>query len=57
MLTELLVPALVEGAKTSSDHHSRVMMTSSAAANLVTISYDAIKDGPARRKLGTVGEY
>ena len=57
MLTELLMPALVEGAKTSPDHHARVIMTSSSAANFVTVNYDALRDGPARTKLGTQGEY
>ncbi|KAJ3520646.1 hypothetical protein NM688_g9131 [Phlebia brevispora] len=56
-LTELLMPALIEGAKTSPDRHARVVTTSSAAANFSTIDYDTFRDGPQRQKLGNVGLY
>lgn len=52
LFTELLTPALLAGTETSPDHHSRVVTTSSAAAMLDTIYFDALKDGPARRKRG-----
>ena len=50
LFTELLVSALVEGAKTSPDGHARVITTSSSVAYLNTIHWDTFKDGPARRK-------
>ena len=52
-LTELLMPALVEGVKTSPDNHARVVTTASSAAYLGTLQWDSFKDGPARRKLST----
>ncbi|KAG8941421.1 hypothetical protein FRC04_004214 [Tulasnella sp. 424] len=55
-----LLPALLEGAKSSSDGKARVVCTSS----LVTysnseplIKFDTLKDGPARHKLGKRGLY
>lgn len=53
MFTELLIPALAAGAKTSADGYSRVVATSSAGAHLFAVDFDALKDGPARRKLGS----
>ena len=48
--TQLLMPALVAGSKTSPDHHARIVITSSSAAYLDTLHWDTFKDGPARRK-------
>ena len=50
-LTQLLMPALVEGAKTSPDRHARVVTTSSTSSYLARhgIMFDTLKDGPARR--------
>ena len=51
--TELLMPALVAGAKTSPDHHARVVTTSSSGAYAETLHFDTFKDGPARKKMST----
>ena len=48
-LTELLLPALTAGARTSADQHARVITTASGAAYGGTIFWDAFRDGPARR--------
>lgn len=53
LFTELLMPALLAGVQTSPDHHSRIVTTSSSAAMFDTIHWESLKDGPARRKLGT----
>ncbi|TCD68604.1 hypothetical protein EIP91_010395 [Steccherinum ochraceum] len=50
LFTELLIPALAAGAKSSPDHHSRVITTSSAGALLDTVDFQTLKDGPARRR-------
>ncbi|KAI0686994.1 NAD(P)-binding protein [Earliella scabrosa] len=50
-LTELLMPALLAGVKTSPDHHARVITTSSSGAYLETLHWDTFKDTPARRKM------
>lgn len=55
--TELLLPALLEGAKSSKDSKARVVNTSSVGAYLDTIHWDTFKDGPERRKLGTEALY
>ncbi|KAI0754739.1 NAD(P)-binding protein [Daedaleopsis nitida] len=49
--TELLMPALLAGVKTSPDNHTRVVTTSSSGAYLSTLHFDSFKDGPARRKM------
>ncbi|TBU22526.1 NAD(P)-binding protein [Dichomitus squalens] len=56
-LTELLIPALSAGAKTSPDHHARVITTASSGAYLDTLHFDTFKDGPARRKMSTEALY
>ncbi|GJE89086.1 NAD(P)-binding protein [Phanerochaete sordida] len=56
--TELLLPALREGAKSSPDGYARVVSTSSSAAHLAKpIVWDAFRDHPARTKLGTINLY
>ena len=50
---ELLMPALLEGVKTSPDQHTRVIATSSSTAYLNTIHWDTFTDGETRRKMGT----
>ena len=52
MFTELLLPALEAGAKSSPDQHSRVVTTSSGGAYLGDLKYDTFKDSRARRKAG-----
>ena len=51
------MPALFAGAKTSPDHHARIVTTASMAAYMQTLEYDTFRDGPARRALGTVKLY
>ncbi|KAI0733894.1 hypothetical protein C8Q72DRAFT_500583 [Fomitopsis betulina] len=51
--TKLLVPALIAGKETSSDHHSRIVTTSSGAAYGYTLNFDAFRDSPARRRMMT----
>ncbi|KAI1790000.1 NAD(P)-binding protein [Ganoderma leucocontextum] len=55
--TELLMPALFAGAKTSPDRHARVITTASSGAYLQTLEYDTLRDGSARRELGTTQLY
>ncbi|KAF7789134.1 hypothetical protein EIP86_000069 [Pleurotus ostreatoroseus] len=56
--TELLMPALVEGAKSSPDGHARVVTTSSSAAYLGVLHYETMRDNlEARKKLGSPGLY
>ena len=49
--TELLMPALLAGVKTSPDKHARVITTSSSGAYLDIIHFDTFKDGPERKKI------
>jgi len=51
LFTELLMPALLAGVQTSPDHHARVVTTSSSAAYLYTLNWDAFRDGPVRKKM------
>ena len=55
--TELLIPALVAGAQSSSDHHARVLTISSSAALVHTLDWDTFKDGPKRRKTMSIMLY
>ena len=55
--TELLMPALLAGVQTSPDHHARIITTSSSGAYLNTVDFDALKDGPVRRKSNPVSLY
>ncbi|KAG8849193.1 hypothetical protein FRB96_000900 [Tulasnella sp. 330] len=58
--TLLLIPELVNGAKTSSDGKARVVNTSSMAAYLAGkngIHWNALEDTPQRKKLGQNGLY
>lgn len=50
-LTKLLMPMLIESAKTSSDHKARVVNTSSIAHLFGTLDFDTFRDGPQRRAL------
>ncbi|TFK28697.1 NAD(P)-binding protein [Coprinopsis marcescibilis] len=49
-LTKLLLPALIEGAKASSDGKARVVTTSSSRSLFGKIDFNTFKDGPARRR-------
>ena len=51
LFTELLMPALIEGVKTSPDHHARVIVVSSSGAYADVLHWDTFKDTPARRKM------
>ena len=55
--TELLIPALVAGAKSSPDQHARVVTTSSSGAYFNTLHWETFKDTPERRKLTTEALY
>ncbi|KAG8916336.1 hypothetical protein FRC03_001026 [Tulasnella sp. 419] len=58
--TLLLLPELIEGAKTSPDGKARVINTSSSAAYFVGgegVRYETLKDGPERRNMGPNGLY
>ena len=51
--TELLLPALAAGAKTSPDGYARVVTTSSSAAHLAGgIHWETFRDDASRRKIG-----
>ena len=56
-LTQLLMPALMEGRNTSPDRHSRVITTSSGGAYLATLHWDTFKDGAERRRTSDVVLY
>ena len=45
------MPALIAGAKTSLDHHARVVTTASGAAFIGSLKWDTFEDGPARNRL------
>lgn len=49
--TELLMSALLAGVHSSTDHHARIITTSSSGAYLGEIQFETFKDGPVRRKL------
>ena len=51
LLTELLMPALLAGVKTSPDHHARVITVSSSGASIRPLDFETFKDGPARHKM------
>ncbi|KAG8896135.1 hypothetical protein FRC01_011990, partial [Tulasnella sp. 417] len=56
--TLCLLPALLAGAKSSSDGKARVINTSSNAATMINkIDFDTLRDGPKRKKLGRVNLY
>ena len=55
--TELLLPALAAGARSSPDGHSRVVTTSSNGGYLGKLQYNTFKDSPARTKAGTQEMY
>jgi NAD(P)-dependent dehydrogenase (short-subunit alcohol dehydrogenase family) len=49
--TKLLLPTLIAAAKTSPDGKARVVTTSSTAHLFISgVDFNAIKDGPARKK-------
>ncbi|KAH9932792.1 NAD-P-binding protein [Epithele typhae] len=56
-LTELLLPALEQGAKTSPDQHARVITTASSAAYSGKIDFTAMADTPERKKVGETSLY
>ncbi|KAI1782789.1 NAD(P)-binding protein [Ganoderma leucocontextum] len=57
LFTELLMPALIEGVKTSPDHHARIIVVSSSAAYGDTLHWDTFKDTPTRLKSTPKGLY
>ena len=48
--TELLIPALLAGVKTSPDQHARVITTASSGAYFDTLHWDTFKDTTERKK-------
>ncbi|KAI0710962.1 NAD(P)-binding protein [Earliella scabrosa] len=57
-LTNLLLPLMIESAKTSADGKARVINTSSMGHTFVSgIDFDTIHDGPKRIKAGTMKLY
>lgn len=50
--TKLLTPALLRGKESSPDRHARVVYTSSSAAYMGSLKWDAFGDTPARKKIG-----
>ncbi|KAG8902098.1 hypothetical protein FRC00_001898 [Tulasnella sp. 408] len=56
--TLCLLPALLAGAKSSSDGKARVINTASNAATFIDkIDFDTIRDGPKRQKMGKLSLY
>ena len=50
-LTELLMPALIAGVKSSPEHHTSGLTTSSSGAYFGSLQFETFKDGPARQRL------
>ncbi|TCD64078.1 hypothetical protein EIP91_004550 [Steccherinum ochraceum] len=50
LFTELLTPALIAGHSTAPNGRCRVVNTSSLSAMNLTMKWDTLKDGPARKK-------
>ncbi|KAI0724954.1 NAD(P)-binding protein [Fomitopsis betulina] len=58
LFTKLLMPAILAGAETHPDHHSRIIEISSSASHLCSdIKLDTFKDGPERRRLSPIEHY
>ena len=57
LLTKLLIPALLAGARSSPDAKARVVTTASLSAYLDVIDWDSFRPGPARDKLNTYTLY
>nr|VWO99666.1 Succinate-semialdehyde dehydrogenase (EC [Ganoderma boninense] len=57
LFTELLMPALIEGGKSSPDHHARVVVVSSSGAYGSVLHWDTFKDTPDRLKSTAQGLY
>jgi NAD(P)-dependent dehydrogenase (short-subunit alcohol dehydrogenase family) len=56
--TKLLLPILLSTAKSSPDHTTRVINTSSMGHGYASgIDFDTLKDGRKRKKLGTYALY
>jgi len=55
--TKLLLPTLIETAKSSSDFKPRVVTTSSSAHLFYGIDWNTFRDGPKRKSLGTTMLY
>ena len=51
------MPALFAGAKSSTDHHARIITLSSSMALIGKIALDTIREGPARRKMSGEAMY
>lgn len=58
LFTKLLMTAILAGAETHPDHHSRIIEISSSASHLCSdIKLDTFKDGPERRRLSPIEHY
>ncbi|KAH9932785.1 NAD(P)-binding protein [Epithele typhae] len=55
--TELLLPALEQGARTSPDQHARVITTGSSASYVGNVDFSALADTPERKKVGETPLY
>ncbi|KAG6890603.1 hypothetical protein C0995_006579 [Termitomyces sp. Mi166 len=55
--TKLLLPTLISTAQSSPEKHVRVLTTSSITHYLGSLNFNTFKEGPARRKLGTLMLY
>ena len=56
-LTELLLPALEAGARSSADGHARIITTASSGAYTAKICFEAFRDSATRRKIGDMHLY
>ena len=57
LFTELLMPALLAGTKSSPDRHARVITTSSSGAMYGKIDFNSFREGPGRRRYSTEALY
>ncbi|KAJ3530469.1 hypothetical protein NMY22_g8559 [Coprinellus aureogranulatus] len=55
--TKLLIPALLNGARSSTDGKARIIHTSSSTSYRGFIDFKALKDGPARRRYSSSSLY
>lgn len=55
--TKLLLPALIETAKSTPDGKARVVNTSSIGHLMYRLNFDTFKDGPQRVKAGAANLY
>ncbi|KDQ57600.1 hypothetical protein JAAARDRAFT_268980 [Jaapia argillacea MUCL 33604] len=57
LFTKLLIPTLIAGSQSSSDHKSRIITTSSQGHYFYNLNWDTFVDGPTRKNMTTENLY